>query len=140
MDLYLQGIAGAIAKLAALDPDVIDAAVASLVVSGAATGIAIVTGVPLGAIIGLTRFPGRRLILSLVNTGMGLPPVVVGLFVVALLYRSGGLGDSARGGHPCEPTVRLAAAAVRAAASSICVGAGSLGADRIRSDLWGWLR
>ena len=40
MDLYLQGIAGAIAKLAALDPDVIDAAVASLVVSGAATGIA----------------------------------------------------------------------------------------------------
>jgi tungstate transport system permease protein len=93
MDLILQGVAGAIAKLAALDPEVIDAAVASLVVSGAATAIAIVTGVPLGALIGLTRFRGRRLLLSLVNTGMGLPPVVVGLFVVVFLWRSGALGD-----------------------------------------------
>src|ERR1700716_3517657 len=93
MDLILQGIAGAIAKLGTLDPDAIDAAVASLVVSGAATAIAIVTGVPLGALVGLTRFRGRRLLLSLVNTGMGLPPVVVGLFVVVLLWRSGALGD-----------------------------------------------
>jgi tungstate transport system permease protein len=93
MDLILQGITGAIAKLAALDPDVIDAAVASLIVSGAATAIAVITGVPLGALIGLTRFRGRRLLLSLVNTGMGLPPVVVGLFVVVFLYRSGPLGD-----------------------------------------------
>ena len=93
MDLIVQGVAGAIAKLAALDQDVIDAAIASLVVSGAATAIAVVTGVPLGALIGLTRFRGRRLLLSLVNTGMGLPPVVVGLFVVVFLWRSGGLGD-----------------------------------------------
>src|SRR5213595_17045 len=93
MDLILQGIGGAVAKLAALDRDVVDAAVASLVVSGAATAIAVVTGVPLGALIGLTRFRGRRLLLSLVNTGMGLPPVVVGLFVVVFLWRSGGLGD-----------------------------------------------
>ena len=93
MDLILQGVAGAIAKLTALDRDVVDAAFASLVVSGAATAIAVVTGVPLGALIGLTRFRGRRLLLSLVNTGMGLPPVVVGLFVVVFLWRSGGLGD-----------------------------------------------
>jgi tungstate transport system permease protein len=93
MDLILQGIAGAIAKIASLDQDVMDAAVASLVVSGAATVIAVVTGVPLGALIGLTRFRGRRLLLSLVNTGMGLPPVVVGLFVVVFLWRSGALGD-----------------------------------------------
>jgi len=93
VDLILQGVAGAIAKLAALDRDVVDAAFASLVVSGAATAIAVVTGVPLGALIGLTRFRGRRLLLSLVNTGMGLPPVVVGLFVVVFLWRSGGLGD-----------------------------------------------
>ncbi|HEX9496594.1 MAG TPA: ABC transporter permease [Candidatus Limnocylindria bacterium] len=93
MDLILQGIGGAIAKIAAMDPDVIDAAVASLVVSGSATALAIVTGVPLGALIGLTRFPGRRLVLSLVNTGMGLPPVVVGLFVVVFIWRSGPLGD-----------------------------------------------
>jgi len=93
MDLIVQGIGGAIAKLAALDPDVIDAAVASLVVSGAATALAVITGVPLGALIGLTRFRGRRLLLSLVNTGMGLPPVVVGLFVVVFLWRSGALGE-----------------------------------------------
>ena len=93
MDLILQGLGGAVAKLAALDPDVIDAAVASLIVSGAATLFAIVTGVPLGTLIGLTRFRGRRLLLSLVNTGMGFPPVVIGLFVVVFLWRSGPLGD-----------------------------------------------
>ncbi len=93
MDLILQGLGGAVAKLAALDPDVIDAAVASLIVSGAATLFAILTGVPLGAVIGLTRFRGRRLLLSLVNTGMGFPPVVIGLFVVVFLWRSGPLGD-----------------------------------------------
>jgi tungstate transport system permease protein len=93
MDLILQGVAGALARLAALDPDVVDAAVASLVVSGAATVLAVVTGVPLGALLGLTRFRGRRLLLSIVNTGMGLPPVVVGLFVVVFLWRSGALGD-----------------------------------------------
>ena len=93
MGLFVEGIGGAIAKIATLDPDVIDAAIASLVVSGAATLLAVVTGIPLGAIIGLTRFRGRRLILSLVNTGMGLPPVVVGLFVVTFLWRSGALGD-----------------------------------------------
>lgn len=93
MDLVLQGLGGALAKLAALDPEVVDAAIASLAVSGAATFLAVVTGVPLGALIGLTAFRGRRLLLSLVNTGMGLPPVVVGLFVVVLLWRSGALGD-----------------------------------------------
>jgi tungstate transport system permease protein len=93
VDLILQGLGGALTKLASLDPDVIDAAVASLVVSGAATLLAVLTGIPLGALIGLTRFRGRRLLLSFVNTGMGLPPVVVGLFVVVLLWRSGALGD-----------------------------------------------
>jgi len=93
MDLIVQGLGGAIAKLGALDPDVIGAAGASLVVSGVATLLAVITGIPLGALIGLTRFRGRRLLLSFVNTGMGLPPVVVGLFVVVLLWRSGALGD-----------------------------------------------
>jgi tungstate transport system permease protein len=93
VDLIVQGIAGAIARIGSLDPDLIDATVASLLVSGAATALAVVTGVPLGALIGLTRFRGRRLLLSLVNTGMGLPPVVVGLFVVVFLWRSGALGD-----------------------------------------------
>src|SRR5262249_20382098 len=64
----------------------------SIQVSSLATGIALVLGVPAGAALALRRFPGRTLIVSAVNTGMGLPPVVVGLFVTLLLWRSGPLG------------------------------------------------
>ena len=65
----------------------------SLQVSGTATLIALLLGIPAGAVLALTRFPGRTLVVSVVNTGMGLPPVVVGLFVTILLWRSGPLGD-----------------------------------------------
>jgi tungstate transport system permease protein len=65
----------------------------SLQVSGTATFIALLLGIPAGAVLALTRFPGRTLVVSVVNTGMGLPPVVVGLFVTILLWRSGPLGD-----------------------------------------------
>jgi len=64
----------------------------SLKLSGIATLLSLVVGVPLGATIGLTRFSGRGFALSLVNTGMGLPPVVVGLFVSIFLWRSGPFG------------------------------------------------
>lgn len=65
----------------------------SLVVSGAAVAISMLLGVPVGIWMGLHRFPGRRFIVALVNTGMGVPPVVVGLVVYLLLARSGPLGD-----------------------------------------------
>ena len=93
MDLILGGIVGALGKITSLDPDVMEAASASLAVTGTATALSIVLGVPLGAFIGLTRFRGRTFTLSLTNTGMGLPPVVVGLFVVTFLWRSGPFGD-----------------------------------------------
>src|SRR5437899_11170914 len=64
----------------------------SLQVSGLATLISLAVGVPAGAALALLRFPGRTLVVSAVNTGMGLPPVVVGLFVTLLLRRSGPLG------------------------------------------------
>jgi len=64
----------------------------SLSVSGIATMLSLLLGIPIGTAIGLTRFPARSLVLSLVNTGMGLPPVVVGLFVSIFLWRSGPLG------------------------------------------------
>lgn len=64
----------------------------SLYVSGFALAIATVAGVPLGAGLALYRVPGRRLIELLIYTGMGLPPVVVGLVVYLLLSRSGPLG------------------------------------------------
>jgi tungstate transport system permease protein len=64
----------------------------SLRVTGIALAICTVAGVPIGAILGLTRIPGRRLVTAILYTGMGLPPVVVGLFVYLLLSRSGPLG------------------------------------------------
>ncbi len=64
----------------------------SLLVSGAAIVAAMAIGVPAGIFLGLHAFPGRRFLVTVVNTGMGLPPVVVGLVVFLLLARSGPLG------------------------------------------------
>lgn len=94
MELIVEGFGEAIRRLVTLDPELREAAGASLVVSGSATLLALASGIPLGAILGLTRFRGRTLVLSLVNTGMGVPPVVVGLVVALLVYRSGPLGDA----------------------------------------------
>jgi tungstate transport system permease protein len=65
----------------------------SLQISATATALSLLLGLPLGTLLALGRFPGRSFLLSLVNTGMGLPPVVVGLFVAMMLWRSGPLGD-----------------------------------------------
>ena len=64
----------------------------SLFVSGVAIVVSMLVGVPVGIFLGLHRFPGRSFLVTLVNTGMGLPPVVVGLGVFLLLARSGPLG------------------------------------------------
>jgi len=64
----------------------------SAVVSISATLIALAIGIPLGTLLALARLPGRRSLATLVNTGMALPTVVVGLAVALLLWRSGPLG------------------------------------------------
>lgn len=74
------------------DPEVWSILFFSLEVSASATLIALAIGIPLGSLLALTRFPGRGLVVSTVNSGMGLPPVVVGLFITMLLWRSGPLG------------------------------------------------
>ena len=61
-------------------------------VTGAALLLATIAGVPIGAWLGLARFPGRRLVTLVLYTGMGLPPVVVGLFVYVFVSRTGPLG------------------------------------------------
>src|ERR1044072_4717240 len=65
----------------------------SLQVSAIATGISLVIGLPIGTWLALGNFRGRSFIISIINTGMALPPVVVGLVVAILLWRSGPLGD-----------------------------------------------
>ncbi|GFO69090.1 ABC transporter permease [Geomonas limicola] len=92
MDLIFDGILQAFRLLFTLDREVLGIAWLSLKVSGLATLISLVLGIGLGTLIALTSFPGRKVLVSLVNTGMGLPPVVVGLFVSILLWRNGPLG------------------------------------------------
>lgn len=64
----------------------------TLAISTAATALALVVGIPIGYGLARGRFPGRTMLLSVVNTGMGIPPVVVGLIVWLLLTRSGPFG------------------------------------------------
>ena len=93
MDVLVDGVRQAIALLAHADAEVLGILWTSLQVSGTATLIALLAGIPAGVVLALTRFPARTLVVSAVNTGMGLPPVVVGLFVVTFLWRSGPFGD-----------------------------------------------
>jgi tungstate transport system permease protein len=92
MDLVAEGLQKALQLLLALDPEVLGITLLSLEVSLAATAVSVVVGVSAGTAIALGRFPGKQLVVSLVNTGMGLPPVVVGLLVTMFLWRSGPLG------------------------------------------------
>lgn len=92
MELIWDGLTKAASLLLAGDPEVLRIAVLSLELSGLATVIALVFGVPFGAVLAYKVFPGRSFTVSLINTGMGLPPVVVGLFVSIVLWRSGPLG------------------------------------------------
>jgi tungstate transport system permease protein len=92
MDVVLDGLSRAISLLVHLDPEVLGITVLSLEISATATLVSLFLGISAGVAVALARFPGKRLVVSLVNTGMGLPPVVVGLFVSILLWRSGPLG------------------------------------------------
>ena len=65
----------------------------TLAISTVAAGLAMLVGIPIGYALARGRFPGRTVLLSAVNTGMGIPPVVVGLVVWLLLTRSGPLGS-----------------------------------------------
>jgi len=92
MDILAKGFRQALWMLVSGDPEVWAILWLSLQVSGIATLLSLLIGVPIGAGLALSRFPARRLIVGAVNTGMGLPPVVVGLFVTILLWRSGPFG------------------------------------------------
>ena len=92
MELIWQGIKEAIRLILSGDPGVLQITWLSLQVSGSATLLSLLVGIPGGVGLALAKFPGRGFLIALVNTGMGLPPVVVGLFVSIFLWRSGPLG------------------------------------------------
>lgn len=90
-DLAL-GFAEALRLLGRGDPELWAIVLRTLAISGVATLLALIAGVPLGYALARGRFRGRTVLLALVNTGMGMPPVVIGLVVWLLLTRSGPLG------------------------------------------------
>jgi tungstate transport system permease protein len=92
METILQGFASAFWLITHLNQELTRIILLSLQVSGFALVIATILGLPLGAFLALRHFPLRGVVLSLLNTGMGLPPVVVGLFLYLILSRSGPLG------------------------------------------------
>lgn len=92
MDLILEGVTKACILLFTLDAEVLHITLLSLGVSGTATLISLILGISIGMLIALKEFPGKKFVISTINTGMGLPPVVVGLFVSIFLWRNGPFG------------------------------------------------
>jgi len=92
MELIVQGIIKAFELIISFDPEVLGITWLSLKISGTATLISLIIGVSIGTAVALNNFFGKRLVISLINTGMGLPPVVVGLFVTILIWRNGPFG------------------------------------------------
>ena len=93
MDFIIDGIKEAFDLILTLDESVIQITLLSLRLSGIATLFSLIIGLPIGTIMALWRFRTQRFWLSLANTGMALPPVVVGLVVALMLWRSGPFGS-----------------------------------------------
>ena len=93
MELIWEGIREAARLWWAGDAEIIEITLRTLAIAAAATALSLVIGIPLGAVLALRRFWGRGLIVALFNTGMGMPPVVIGLIVALVLWRTGPLGE-----------------------------------------------
>ncbi len=143
MQIYLEGLQEGWRLLVSDASGVWLVVVTSIMVSGAATLIALAIGLPAGVIIGAGRFIGRRVALVVFNAGMGLPPVVVGLVVAMALSRRGPLGQlsllysksamvMAQLIIALPVIIAVSAAAVGAVPSELQLQARSLGASRFR--------
>jgi tungstate transport system permease protein len=93
VDSLWQALGSALRLVASGDATLARIVLLSLAVSLSAVALATLLGLPLGAALAVGRFPGRRALVVLLNALMGLPPVVVGLFVYLLLSRAGPLGE-----------------------------------------------
>lgn len=93
MDYFSQAIAEALVLVLSLDAEVYTVVWTSIYISILAVCLAAVTSIPLGIVISLKSFPGKPLLLQVLNTLMALPTVVVGLLLYGLLTRQGPLGE-----------------------------------------------
>lgn len=92
METIINGVVEAFRMIFSGDPEIFEIAWLTIKISGTATLISVLIGIPLGVLIAWVKFPGRKIIISIINTAMGLPPVVVGLWVFLLLSRNGPFG------------------------------------------------
>ena len=93
MELIWEGFIKAFELITSWDATIFEITFLTLRVSLTAIFISTILGIPLGIVLGLTRFRGRNFLLILINIGMGLPPVIAGLTITMLLWRSGPFGD-----------------------------------------------
>lgn len=93
MELLWEGTVRAFGLVFSFDAELYSITALTLFISTTATFVSLLLGITGGTALALSDFPGRKLVVSLVNTGMGVPPVVVGLFVSLMLWRSGPFGD-----------------------------------------------
>jgi len=93
MNDLIQGVIQAFQLIFSFDPNLYEIIGLSLYIAGVSLFFSMLVGIPIGAFLGLTRFPGRRLVMAMLYTGMGFPPVVIGLFVYLMFSRSGPLGQ-----------------------------------------------
>ncbi len=146
MDVIWDALRDAVELLFSGDGETFEIIALSLRISLTATAIAFALGLPLGMLLAFGRFPGRRLALAAVHTGMGMPPVVVGLVVTVALWRSGPLGGLELLYTPSAMIVAqaaigtplvagISAAALQQVDPDFRVQMQALGASRLRS-LW----
>jgi tungstate transport system permease protein len=109
MDLIFEGIKEAFILIFSGDKEILGILFLTVRVSGLAVIVSMLLGIPLGFVIGLNNFRGKRILTAFINTGMGLPPVAAGLFIALLFWRSGPFGFL---GLMYTPTVMIIAQVV----------------------------
>lgn len=93
MAVLTQGVVQAFQMLGSVDSEIVNIVIMTMQVSGTATLFSVIIGIPLGLGLALYDFKAKRMLYSVVNFGMGLPPVVIGLLVSLCLWRYGPFGD-----------------------------------------------
>jgi len=92
MEIIWEGLKEAAVKIFTGNQEIYTILAVTIKVSGIAILFSAFLGIPLGVLIGTNKFPGKRLVIALINTGMSVPPVAVGLFLALIFWRSGPLG------------------------------------------------
>ncbi|MCL5072294.1 MAG: ABC transporter permease, partial [Actinobacteria bacterium] len=92
MEIIWEGLKEAIAKIFTGNQEIYTILLLTIKISGISLLFSVFIGIPSGVSIGINKFPGKKLVIALVNTGMSIPPVAVGLFLALILWRSGPLG------------------------------------------------